>query len=70
MKFLKTLLKFGPKTPDERLVDFSQKNFLEWHREREKHLQMIDMLKEDIKGLRAERDMWMREAMSNARRGT
>lgn len=70
MKSLKSLFKCGPKIPEDRLVDFSRENFLEWHREREKHLQMIDMLKSQVDNLRSERDMWMREAMSNARRGT
>lgn len=70
MKSLKSLLKFGPEIPEDRLIDFSRTSFLEWNREREKHLQMIDMLKAQVDNLRAERDMWMREAMSNARNRT
>lgn len=70
MKFLKSLFKSGPKIQDNVLTDLSRASFLEWNREREKHLQMIDMFREEVKGLRAERDMWMREAMSNARRET
>lgn len=54
--------------PEEnRLIDYSQSDFIAWNREREKHLQMIEHLKSRVTELTAERDMWMREAMSSAR---
>ena len=70
LKNLKSLLKFGPEIPEDRLIDFSRTNFLEWNREREKHLQTIEHLKARVNELSAERDMWMRESLSNARRNT
>lgn len=59
---LKNWLRCGSKS-EERLVDYSSASFLEWHREREKHLQMIDHLKARIAELSAEKEMWQREAM-------
>jgi hypothetical protein len=57
--------------PEEyRLIDHSQSDFIAWNREREKHLQTIEHLKSRVSELTAEREMWMREAMSNARRAT
>lgn len=70
LKNLKSLLKFGPTIPEDRLIDFSRSDFLSWNREREKHLQMIDHLNARVNELTAERDMWMREALSNARQKT
>ena len=59
---LKQWLRCAPKS-DDRLVSYSEASFLEWHREREKHLQMIDHLKARIAELSAEKEMWQREAM-------
>lgn len=57
--------------PEEyRLIDYSQSDFIAWNLERERHLQTIEHLKSRVNELTAEREMWMREAMSDARRAT
>ena len=57
--------------PEEyRLIDYSQSDFIAWNLERERHLQTIEHLKSRVSELTAEREMWMREAMSDARRAT
>lgn len=53
-----------------RLIDYSQSDFIAWNQERERHLQTIEHLKSRVSELTAEREMWMREAMSDARRAT
>lgn len=47
---------------NNRLIDYSQSDFIAWNAEREKHLQTIAHLKERIEELSDERDMWHREA--------
>jgi hypothetical protein len=59
---------FKRKAKPDKLVDYSQSNFLEWNREREMHLQMIDHLKSENNNLRSERDMWRHEAMKSVQR--
>lgn len=57
--------------PEEyRLIDYSESDFIAWNLERERHLQTIEHLKSRVSELTAEREMWMREAMSDARRAT
>lgn len=64
---LKKWLGCVPKS-DDRLVSYSEANFLEWNREREKHLQMIAHLEMRVSELSAERDMWRRESMRGVTR--
>ena len=62
---LRQMLMAGPwvdEAKKDRLIDYSQSDFIAWNREREMHLQTIEHLKSRVNELAAERDMWMREA--------
>lgn len=50
-----------------RLIDFSLSDFAAWNREREKHLQQIDLLKSVLEEVKDERNYWRQLAMTNAR---
>lgn len=50
------------KPEENRLIDYSQSDFIAWNLERERHLQTIEHLKTRVSELTAEKDMWMREA--------
>lgn len=65
---MKRLLDYIRGNKPEKLVDYSKANFLEWHREREKHLQMIEMLKEENANLKFNCDYWRNAALEDARR--
>ena len=52
----------------DRLIDYSQNDFIAWNRERETHLQYIDMLKIAVEDLKQERDYWRQIAMTDARK--
>lgn len=59
----------------DRLIDYSQNDFIAWNREREKHLQHIedlrsafDILEAAFEELEKERDYWRRLAMTDARK--
>lgn len=61
---LRQMLMAGPwvdEAKKDRLVDYSQSDFIAWNREREMHLQTIDHLKSHVAELTAERQKHIEE---------